>query len=368
MEFVSLPTMVRIEPLDDPERFSPADRRRVDRLLARVAAADRHRPISEQAERVLDHPTPGGSWALLSGLTPDTVAGFGLLARGRESWEVEVVVDPDAQPPAGAFPTRTPATGTPPTGAPTDAPAGVGPATSVEVELLRAALAYAAERGGGTVRYWAFTVADGHDDAVTALGFEVERTLLQMRVPLPLDASIRPAGPPLAVRSFRPGDDDAAWLEANNRAFAGHPEQGGWDEATLQARQAEPWFDAAGFLLHEDGGAAGETGAAGEGGRLAGSCWTKVHGDTTPPMGEIYVISVDPDFGGRGLGRALTIAGLDHLASLGLSVGMLYVDEANAAAVGLYRSLGFTVDHVDRAYVHADRAYVIDAPTARPMP
>jgi mycothiol synthase len=329
MEFVSLPTMVRIEPLDDPERFSPADRRRVDRLLTRAAAADRHRPISEQAERVLDHPAPGASWALLTGLTPDTVAGFGLLARGRESWEVEVVVDPDARTDGG-----------------------------VEVELLRAALAYAAEHGGGTVRYWAFTVADGHDAAVAALGFGVERTLLQMRVPLPLDASVRPAGPRLAVRPFRPGDDDAAWLEANNRAFAGHPEQGGWDEATLQARQAEPWFDAAGFLLHEDGG----------GGRLAGSCWTKVHGDATPPMGEIYVISVDPDFGGRGLGRALTIAGLDHLASLGLSVGMLYVDEANAAAVGLYRSLGFTVDHVDRAYVHVDRAYVIDAPTARPMP
>jgi mycothiol synthase len=346
MEFVSLPTMVRIEPLDDPERFSPADRRRVDRLLARVAASDRHRPISEQAERVLDHPTPGGSWALLSGRMPDTVAGFGLLARGRESWEVEVVVDPDARPPAEALPT----------GAPVDEPAGGESGEAPTVELLRAALAYAAEHGGGTVRYWAFTVADGHDDAVTALGFGVERTLLQMRVPLPLDASVRPAGPPLAVRSFRPGGDDAAWLEANNRAFAGHPEQGGWDEATLREREAEPWFDAAGFLVYEDGD------------RLAGSCWTKVHGAMTPPVGEIYVISVDPDFGGRGLGRALTIAGLDYLASLGLSVGMLYVDEANAAAVGLYRSLGFTVDHVDRAYVHVDRAYVIDAPTARPMP
>ena len=356
MEFVSLPTMVRIEPLDDPERFSPADRQHVDRLLARAAAADRHRPISEQAERVLDHPTPGGSWALLAGPTPDTVAGFGLLARGRESWEVEVVVDPDARPPAEALPTGVPTAEAPTAEAPDAGPPDGEPGELATVELLRAALTCAAEHGGGTVRYWAFTVPDGHDAAVTALGFEVERTLLQMRVPLPLDASVRPAGPRLAVRPFRPGDDDAAWLEANNRAFAGHPEQGGWDEATLQAREAEPWFDAAGFLLHEDGD------------RLAGSCWTKVHGDTTPPMGEIYVISVDPDFGGRGLGRALTIAGLDHLASLGLSVGMLYVDEANAAAVGLYRSLGFTVDHVDRAYVRVDRAYVIDAPTARPMP
>ena len=68
-------------------------------------------------------------------------------------------------------------------------------------------------------------------------------------------------------------------------------------------------------------------------------------------MGEIYVISVDPDFAGLGLGRALAVDGLDHLAATGLTVGMLYVDAANTAAVGLYRSLGFTEARVDRAYV-----------------
>jgi len=34
-----------------------------------------------------------------------------------------------------------------------------------------------------------------------------------------------------------------------------------------------------------------------------------------------------------------------------VSVGMLYVEEANHGAVDLYRSLGFSVDHVDRCYL-----------------
>ena len=76
-----------------------------------------------------------------------------------------------------------------------------------------------------------------------------------------------------------------------------------------------------------------------------------VHGDTSPVLGEIYVIAVHPDFAGLGLGKALTVAGLDHLAGLGITTGMLYVDADNAAAVGLYRRLGFTIHRTDRAYV-----------------
>jgi mycothiol synthase len=83
---------------------------------------------------------------------------------------------------------------------------------------------------------------------------------------------------------------------------------------------------------------------------LAGFCWTKVHAEHDPPLGEIYVIAVDPDFGGRGLGRALTLRGLDHLARAGLHVGMLYVDASNEPATKLYAHLGFTLNHVDRAY------------------
>jgi mycothiol synthase len=68
-------------------------------------------------------------------------------------------------------------------------------------------------------------------------------------------------------------------------------------------------------------------------------------------LGEIYVIAVDPDFHGLGLGRALTVAGLTSLSDRGIGTGMLYVDDDNTPAVQLYRSLGFTDHHCDRAFV-----------------
>ena len=41
---------------------------------------------------------------------------------------------------------------------------------------------------------------------------------------------------------------------------------------------------------------------------------------------------------------------LASLAARGIDVGMLFVDADDEAAVGLYRSLGFTTSRTDRAY------------------
>ena len=48
------------------------------------------------------------------------------------------------------------------------------------------------------------------------------------------------------------------------------------------------------------------------------------------------MIAVDPDFQGLGLGKQLTLAGLDSIARRGIAVAMLYVDADNTAGVRLY--------------------------------
>jgi mycothiol synthase len=71
------------------------------------------------------------------------------------------------------------------------------------------------------------------------------------------------------------------------------------------------------------------------------------------PIGEVYVVGVSPTQQGRGLGRALTVAGLRHLRSRGLDQAMLYVEGDNEAARAVYRALGFTWWDTDVMFLRA---------------
>jgi mycothiol synthase len=189
--------------------------------------------------------------------------------------------------------------------------------------------------GGHVLRLWAHGDLPAAAALARAAGFERFRALWQMRRSLgePLDAPALPAG--RALRTFVPGQDEDEWLKLNGRAFAKHPEQGGWTRHDLDLREREPWFDPAGFFIAERDG------------RMTGFHWTKVH---EPTLGEVYVVGVDPDEQGSGLGRALTLAGLRHLRDLGVAQAMLYVDEDNVPAIRMYEGLGFTRATVDAMY------------------
>jgi len=190
----------------------------------------------------------------------------------------------------------------------------------------------------GRLRLWAHGENAASAQLADSMGFARSRVLWQMRRSLSaaLPGLRLPEG--MRIRAFVPGQDEAAWLEVNGRAFAHHPDQGRWTRADLDLRLAEPWFDPAGFLLAVTEGPDGRE-------RIAGFHWTKVHGEVDGHLhhriGEVFIVGVDPDFQRHGLGRLLTIAGLLHLRGLGLNEAMLYVDAVNTNAIRVYESLGF---------------------------
>ncbi len=272
------------------------------------------RPLSEEAELRLQHGGPAGGHDVLATDADDAVTGYARLELGDGTGdaEAELVVAPGARR------------------------RGTGRALLARLEELAA---------GRPLRVWAHGDLPAASALATGRGYTRARVLLQMRRPLgDADLAGGPALPAdVSVAAFRPGRDEAAWLRLNARAFVAHPEQGAWTPEDLLLREAEPWFDPAGFLL-------AWRGDRDAGGTLLGAHWTKVHppGDAGPDaVGEVYVLGVDPDAQGLGLGRALTARGLAHLRGRGLDEVLLYVEEDNTAAVTLYGRTGFTRYAVD---------------------
>ncbi len=155
----------------------------------------------------------------------------------------------------------------------------------------------------------------------------------------------RPLPDGVALRTFQVGADEPALVEVNRRAFAWHPEQSLLSVADVLADEAEPWFDPDGFFLAVR--EADDT--------LLGFHWTKIHKELDgggAPMGEVYVVGVDPSASGQGLGSILTLAGLRYLAARGCRQVMLYVESDNAPAIAVYSRLGFGHWDADVQYAY----------------
>jgi mycothiol synthase len=295
-------------PFDVGDHLDGPLRSAVDALLTRAEHADGRPALSDHLR--IDVRNGGGDGFLavtyrLDG--SDEVLGYAQASAANEALAMEMVVDPRHRT---VF-------------------------DDIGGTLLDALTAGVARRGGSMINWWIHGDADMVALASRA-GFAEDRRLLQMRRSLPADRSAD-----VDTRPFDVGRDEDEWVLVNNRAFAGHGEQGGWTTDALRRREGERWFDPTGFRIHERDG------------RMAAFCWTKVHQPTeyeSTRIGEIYVIAVDPDFHGLGLGSQLTLAGLDHLTALGIETGMLYVDAANEAAVAMYERLGFETATVSTAH------------------
>jgi mycothiol synthase len=293
--------------------LAPDELAEISRLLEAAATAHNHAPLAEDrwlrlkagdkgVRYLLDRTGPGSSLVGYAQLTAE---------RARPgAWALDIVTDPRARD--GGEASRS--------------------------ALLHIALGEVGDGGGGSVEWWVAKPDRSHDELAEAAGLAPGREVVQMRRTLGGTGNSGVNGEAIPTRPFRPGADEEAWLAVNNRAFAGHPDQGEWTLADIRAREHQLWFDPGGFLLHEHDG------------RLAAFCWTKVQFAGDRPVGEIYVIAVDPDFQGAGLGKGIAVAGLRYLASRGITLATLYVDSSNTAARRLYERLGFTVDHIDRAY------------------
>jgi mycothiol synthase len=193
---------------------------------------------------------------------------------------------------------------------------------------------------GTTLRLWSHGDLAGAKNIAERSGFTRARTVIQMR--RSLNDPIPELSKDIQIRNFLPGIDNEEWIALNNRAFAHHPEQGNWNARDLDIRTKEEWFDPQGFLIAEMQQ------------KMTGFCWTKIHGGHThkhshsepehdhDPIGEIYIMGVDPAQVGKGIGKAVTVAGLRHMRYQGIFSAMLYVDADNVAAIKLYQSLGFT--------------------------
>ena len=320
----------------EADRLGPDDVVAVQRLADAAQAADGVAPLSDHVVLHLRHGGDEQALHLLVDGEDGDLAGYAHLdpADPVEGPSAEVVVAPGAR--------------------------GAGTGAALVRALDARALAAAPHL---PLRLWSHGDGPAAAALAAAAGFRRGRVLFQMRRPLGRRAPDLPAASlpdDVRVRTFVVGRDEAAWTALNNRAFADHPDQGGWSESEVAVREAESWFDPEGFFLAER-----------HDGTLVGFHWTKVHGASStaghahPELGEVYVVGVAPEARGTGLGLALTVHGLRWLGSRGLEQAMLYVDESNSAAVRLYEGLGFSRHLTDVSYRRDGRPAPVAGAPAR---
>lgn len=268
----------------------PYEESTVFRLVERVAQTDGHPPLSGHKLELIDGPEfRRGAWAIATGMCVVCVAAH---HQTSDRWAVEIAVAPECRGPR------------------------------MEEEAIRAATSLVPDMAGHTV--WAFRA--GQIDAINRLGYREIRAVLRMDGPIPAERDDAP--PQVTIDVMAPGDTSGIAV-VNNRAFLGHPEQGAMTEGAFESLVERVWFDSENVLI------------ARKGERIVGFCITKYEFDG---IGEIFVIAVDPESQGSGIGRALIGLSFEVLRRRGALMARLWVDASNEPAIRFYESLRLTED------------------------
>jgi len=164
------------------------------------------------------------------------------------------------------------------------------------------------------------------------LGFRVVRRFLELR--LPLDEVHLPDSAPgtFTLRHLQPEETDKL-TRIQNRCFAGV-----WGYNPNTTEEIAYYVNLShsspeNIILISDAD------------KPVGYCWTEItcaaEAAESEKKGRIYMLGADPDYRGRGIGKAVLSAGLAYLKSKGMCTAELTVDSENKAARVLYRSTGF---------------------------
>lgn len=168
---------------------------------------------------------------------------------------------------------------------------------------------------------------------LSKLGFRFVRRFLGLRLRLS-QAHLLEVEHTLMCRHLQHGEEDKL-TQLQNRSFAN---TWGYNRNTV---------DEIIYRTNLSGCSPKDIILASEEGKPVGYCWTTMsleeNAATGTSKGHIYMLGVDPDYRGQGVGRQLLLAGLSYLKSRGCKVAELTVDSQNRAACVLYESVGFKI-------------------------
>jgi mycothiol synthase len=167
---------------------------------------------------------------------------------------------------------------------------------------------------------------------LTGMGFTFFRRFSELRLDLSKTSLSETGKISSRCGPLQPGDEEKL-TQLQNRSFMG---SWGYNVNTVEKII---------YRIHLPNCSPEDIILAFESGQAVGYCWTRMNSWKNKASGEragrIYMLGVDPDYRGKGLGRQLLLAGLSYLKGKGLRVVELTVDRENRVACALYKSVGF---------------------------